>query len=1250
MLEQKHDRLLGILYVVASVVLLFIYFGVESWNKVLTLYPLGVVVCNFFFLISLDFSAIKKQIFEIICTGVGVCLLLLLYGLSLLFPSIVNPMFFSFIPLFLIAYGIIHHEVHQTNEPLLKRKFLVMLIITAISVPFMYDFGIVIIHLHQIQLQSFFTWMFSYGIIHMISLASCIVLAYVSIKKGTTTNTYFLFSLMCILWALLNFQTIVLILLPAHSLYHIKLLNQICLVNLIGISAHLFFSLVGKGRSKVIILFYLISFALIPLTPFEKFFSHALIQFPSGPYARPDGVGFNILLIAIFIVMIIGTIMSYRFRQSQSEPVIRRQYSFILSGQFIAVLLCLGGAPVLIGHGIYPFLEFAFVFLILIALGIFYPAIFPIRSYFKQRLVVNSVKFIETLVYISLTIGAFYILKDFDLNYIFDRITPYSIPALLSFICAAFISIIIIGIENNRTEILLLSIISLCYATLNLDILLIGIINDPLLALRISRIDHIFLTLFLGGCHIHLLYLVTGKKSGWWLVYLMYAFGAIMAILTQTKYYIQGMYTYYWGFFAKKAFLYDVMSSIWMVAFFFGIYILLKEYRRTGNPHKKNTLKYVLLGFLSAAALSLTNTPALYGYEIYPMGTFSFIPLLFLAYGLLKYNLYIALQHIRTAFFWLGLMLFLLPIGLIPWVFVPQGQEMLRLLIGIIIVAALFNPVRKIWLAVLNLFIRSYHDDLQKSYTMLMVKLSQTHHIAVIYQILSDWSFRFLKSASFTFAYYNKNEGKFRGWSKRNTYLSKGLFSSSIETTAVDQPVSLAINHSLVQICNQEHSLVGRDILEQKMPVKDSTLKNLSWLEQAEIVVPVFSHKNIVAMLVLGIKVDGFSFSRREKELLSELGHMLSPYIHNAQLFENLEDEVKLRTENLNLALAESRLKEKEISQNNETILRQNQVFLSLLETTSLLQQFQSVDSLFSFILQQLNGLFADHGFGIILEGNRPGILENAAFIGLEEREQSIILEYRTKLLDNDIDRILREKIDTRVLEHSEISDQTRKIWNVFPMHTRGQKVIGKLIIKGPALDKSSQDLINVFLGQVSGAAQNRLLMIQMEKMVRTDGLTGVYNRSYFNQEHQKSISNAHRFSNIAFSIMIVDINGLKRINDSFGHETGDQIIINVAKMLKSLCRETDVVTRFGGDEFAILLPSSTYAQSENVIGRIRKDEQKLNIESTRPDGTIETIPIRVSIGLASSEETEPEKVFTLADRRMYIDKQEFYEVIERYR
>ena len=403
-------------------------------------------------------------------------------------------------------------------------------------------------------------------------------------------------------------------------------------------------------------------------------------------------------------------------------------------------------------------------------------------------------------------------------------------------------------------------------------------------------------------------------------------------------------------------------------------------------------------------------------------------------------------------------------------------------------------------------------------------------------------------------------------------------------------------------------------------------------------------------MLVLDIKVDGVPFSHREKELLAALGHMLSPYIHNAQLFENLEDEVKLRTENLNLALAESRLKEKEISQNNETILRQNKVFLSLLEISSQFQQIESLDSLFSFILQKLNGLFANHGFGIILEGNRPGILENAAFIGLEEREQSIILEYRTKLLDNDIDRILREKIDTRVLEHPEIADQTRKIWSVFPMHTRGQKVIGKLIIKGSALDKPSEDLINVFLGQVSGAAQNRLLMIQMEKMVRTDGLTGVYNRSYFNQEHQKAISNAHRFSNIAFSIMIVDINGLKRINDSFGHETGDQIIINVAKMLKSLCRETDVVTRFGGDEFAILLPSSTYAQSENVIGRIRKDEQKLNIESTKPDGTKETIPIRVSIGLASSEETEPEKVFTQADRRMYMDKQEFYEVIERYR
>jgi diguanylate cyclase (GGDEF)-like protein len=75
--------------------------------------------------------------------------------------------------------------------------------------------------------------------------------------------------------------------------------------------------------------------------------------------------------------------------------------------------------------------------------------------------------------------------------------------------------------------------------------------------------------------------------------------------------------------------------------------------------------------------------------------------------------------------------------------------------------------------------------------------------------------------------------------------------------------------------------------------------------------------------------------------------------------------------------------------------------------------------------------------------------------------------------------------------------------------------------------------------------------MVQLERMASTDGLTGLYNRAFLNQELNKVINHAKRFRNIFFSIMIIDVNGLKRLNDTYGHDKGDEAIIKVASFLR---------------------------------------------------------------------------------------------------
>lgn len=97
------------------------------------------------------------------------------------------------------------------------------------------------------------------------------------------------------------------------------------------------------------------------------------------------------------------------------------------------------------------------------------------------------------------------------------------------------------------------------------------------------------------------------------------------------------------------------------------------------------------------------------------------------------------------------------------------------------------------------------------------------------------------------------------------------------------------------------------------------------------------------------------------------------------------------------------------------------------------------------------------------------------------------------------------------------------------------------------------------------------------------DQLTGLYNRRFF-EEELKRLDVAR---NYPLTLVMADVNGLKLINDSFGHATGDELLKNVAEVLRKGCRGDDIIARLGGDEFVILLPNTDAAETEQILERI---------------------------------------------------------------
>lgn len=192
-----------------------------------------------------------------------------------------------------------------------------------------------------------------------------------------------------------------------------------------------------------------------------------------------------------------------------------------------------------------------------------------------------------------------------------------------------------------------------------------------------------------------------------------------------------------------------------------------------------------------------------------------------------------------------------------------------------------------------------------------------------------------------------------------------------------------------------------------------------------------------------------------------------------------------------------------------------------------------------------------------------------------------------------------------------------------FPMFV-GDELCAILAIEGGA--RSSYGRFRILVSQIALELRKVELYEQVQELSILDGLTEVYLRRYLMGRLEEEVDRAGRLG-LTFSIGMIDVDHFKQCNDKYGHLVGDAVLKKIASRLKQSVREVDMVSRYGGEEFCVVLPETTKKLAETVAERLRKSVESKNIKAFDED-----VRATVSVGVATYPE-DGQDVDTLIEK-----------------
>ena len=383
-------------------------------------------------------------------------------------------------------------------------------------------------------------------------------------------------------------------------------------------------------------------------------------------------------------------------------------------------------------------------------------------------------------------------------------------------------------------------------------------------------------------------------------------------------------------------------------------------------------------------------------------------------------------------------------------------------------------------------------------------------------------------------------------------------------------------------------------------------------LDESLLLAPMLFEDKVIGVIVLA-KLGLNQFSADDLRLLEIYASIAAQAIANADATERLRDQ--------SLAL------ERQLHSQRE-LLRVTESLLGTLDTQTLLDQ----------IADSLSALLHFDNICVDVHDEQQHVLRPIFARGVHAAE------YLASALPDDqgegghvvrtgeAELIADEASDGRVAHFPTIGPLAGTLI-VAPLR-RGEGIQGVLTIErlGPDAKFSEEEfeLAKLFAAHVSIALRNAAVHRAVELRAETDPLTALWNHGAMTENIERLVD-----QNTRFSMLMVDLDFFKRYNDHFGHQRGNVMLQHVAEVLRDACRESDLVFRFGGDEFAVLLPNTGLTGARTVAEKIHTAIGLINDEQS----SAVRVSCSVGIGVYPKDGHDATSIVTAADRACYAGK-----------